>query len=51
VQSVKTLDPILLDEIEFFFESYNRFAGKSFRPIGRHGPKRAWELLREAQGK
>jgi len=48
VKSIKDLDPMLIDEIEYFFESYNRFGGKKFRPLGRHGPKRAWEVLRAA---
>ena len=34
-----------LDEIEHFFVSYNQMEGRQFKPLGRHGPDRAQELL------
>jgi inorganic pyrophosphatase len=47
VQSVRELHETLLKEIEQFFISYNKSAGKKFRPIGHHGPKRAEKLVRK----
>src|SRR6478735_1184698 len=41
VKSLSDLSPALLKEIEHFFISYNQERGKKFRPLGRHGPKRA----------
>jgi inorganic pyrophosphatase len=37
-----------LDEVEFFFVSYNRMEGRQFKPLARRGPHRAQELLEEA---
>jgi inorganic pyrophosphatase len=37
-----------LDEIEHFFVSYNEIEGRQFRPLGRRGPDRAYELLEES---
>ncbi len=48
VDSLKVLGANLLDEIEHFFVSYNEVRGKQFKPLGRHGPKRAAKLV--AQG-
>jgi len=47
VKSLSDLSPALLKEIEHFFISYNQERGKKFRPLGRHGPKRAEELVRK----
>jgi len=38
---------ILLEEIEHFFISYNRFKSKEFKPIGRFGPDRAEQLIEQ----
>ncbi len=49
-QDVVSLDQLsenLLKEIEHFFVSYNEIKGKRFRPLGRHGPERAAELIEE----
>ncbi|MBV8903948.1 MAG: inorganic diphosphatase [Acidobacteriia bacterium] len=35
----------VLDQIEEFFISYNKSRGKKFRAKGRHGPKRAAEVI------
>jgi inorganic pyrophosphatase len=58
VDSLKALSSNLVDEIEHFFVSYNEVRGKQFKPLGRHGPKRAAKLValgrrrrREAAGK
>jgi inorganic pyrophosphatase len=47
VRSLKELGASRLDEIEHFFESYNRAEGREFRPTGRHGPDAANRLLDE----
>lgn len=48
VYSFNDLNPRILTEIEEFFLSYNKLRGKTFKPIGRRGPKRALKLMREA---
>jgi inorganic pyrophosphatase len=48
VVTVDDLPSALLDQIEHFFISYDEVTGKEFKPIGRHGPKRAEKLLRKA---
>ncbi len=47
-QSIKELDPRMLDEVEAFFAQYDRLEGKEFRVIDRVGPKSAMKLLDEA---
>jgi inorganic pyrophosphatase len=49
VESLKTLAPHAIEEIEHFFVSYNQERGKEFKPLGRHGAKRARKLLKQAQ--
>ena len=49
VQSIKDLNPKLLDEIEAFFEHYNRLKDSEFKPVDRVGPKKAEKLLKEAE--
>lgn len=38
---------VLLEEIEYFFVSYNTFKGKEFKPLGRFGPDRAQRLIEQ----
>jgi inorganic pyrophosphatase len=45
VQSLEELDQATVDEIEHFFISYNEMRGRKFKPLGRHGPKRALQLV------
>ena len=47
--SLKDLRAHLLEEIQSFFESYNRLHGKSFRALGSHGPKRALALVEDGR--
>jgi inorganic pyrophosphatase len=47
VKSLSDLSPVLLKEIEHFFISYNQARGKKFRPLERHGPKRAQQLVKK----
>lgn len=49
VETLKTLAPHAIEEIEHFFVSYNQVRGKQFKPLGRHGAKRAHKLLEQAQ--
>jgi inorganic pyrophosphatase len=48
IESVEDLSANLLKEIESFFESYNKVKGKKFKVLGRHGPKRAMRLVKQA---
>jgi inorganic pyrophosphatase len=51
-QHVETLDdlrPHLVDEIEAFFEHYNKMKGSEFKPVDRGGPKKARKLLDQAE--
>ncbi|HWB00200.1 MAG TPA: inorganic diphosphatase [Pirellulales bacterium] len=47
-ESLKQVSRQRLDEIEDFFVAYNAIEGREFRPLGRHGPKRAQQLLERA---
>lgn len=49
VRSLDQVNPQRLDEIEHFFISYNEMEGRRFRPIGRHGPDQAEQLLKEGR--
>jgi inorganic pyrophosphatase len=45
IKSLGELDEKIIDEIENFFVSYNEMRGTRFKPLGRHGPKRAMKLV------
>jgi len=45
IQTLAELPPERLDEIECFFSAYNHLEGRHFKPIGRHGPAMAAQLL------
>ena len=45
VSDIKELPAGLIDQIEYFFDSYRDFQGKNFRAIGRKGPKQAEKLV------
>ena len=45
VKSLAELPTEMVDEIEHFFVSYNEMRGRKFKPLGRHGPKRALRLV------
>jgi inorganic pyrophosphatase len=47
VRSLGQLDAHLVAEIEHFFVSYNEIKGKTFKPLGRHGARRASEVVEE----
>jgi inorganic pyrophosphatase len=48
VHTLKDLPERVVAEIEHFFISYNEIRGKTFKPLGRHGPNRAVEVMRQA---
>jgi len=47
-RSLDELSPQHLDEIEHFFISYNQIEGRQFKPLGRHGPEKAQQVLEAA---
>lgn len=49
VQTIEDLNPKQIDQIEAFFEHYNRLKGSDFKPIGRVGPNAARKLLDDAR--
>jgi inorganic pyrophosphatase len=51
LDSIKELDPHILDEIEHFFKSYNEMRGRQFKPLRRAGTTAALELVRRAMKK
>jgi inorganic pyrophosphatase len=48
VHSLSQLGAGVLDEVEHFFESYNRAQGRTFKPGGRLGAVAADQLVRRA---
>ena len=46
IRFIGDLNSNLVHEIERFFISYNETKGKQFKILGRHGPERALELVR-----
>jgi inorganic pyrophosphatase len=49
-RSLGDVHPQRLDEIEYFFVSYNRMEGREFQPLARRGADHAQELLEQATG-
>jgi inorganic pyrophosphatase len=47
IHSLDDLRPGLIQEIEGFFEHYNRLRDKVFRPLGRNGPEQARKLVEQ----
>jgi inorganic pyrophosphatase len=45
LSALKDVNKSVLDQVEEFFVSYNKSRGKQFKVTGRHGPKRAGELV------
>jgi inorganic pyrophosphatase len=46
---LKDLDDALLDQIEAFFDDYNRLRGRRFKPIARKGRRDAARLIDTAR--
>jgi inorganic pyrophosphatase len=51
VQDISQLSDSILSQIEHFFESYNEFEGKKFKPIARKGPAAAAKVVKDGQRK
>lgn len=49
VKSLKDINKNILDQIEYFFISYNEQAGKKFEPQGWANPKEAMQLIEKAK--
>jgi len=47
VRALDELSDNVLMEIEHFFVSYHELQGRKFKPLGRHGPGKAQELVEE----
>jgi inorganic pyrophosphatase len=47
IRRLSQLNDHLVAEIEHFFVSYNEVKGKIFKPLGRHGPRRAQALVED----
>jgi len=47
IKELAQLNDNLVEEIEHFFESYNEFRRKSFKPLRRAGPERAKALVQK----
>jgi inorganic pyrophosphatase len=48
LRRLSDLDDALMTQIESFFATYDRLTGKAFKPLARHGRRRARTLLDEA---
>jgi inorganic pyrophosphatase len=51
LKNLSDLGPVVLDEIEHFFVSYNEMKGKKFKPLRRLGPVAARKLVRRSEEK
>ena len=47
VKSLHQLNKNLLGEIQFFFETYNRYKGREFKALGHYGPRQALKLVKQ----
>jgi inorganic pyrophosphatase len=49
LRSINEVTKSVLSQVEEFFVSYNKSRGKKFKVKGRHGPRRASEIINEGQ--
>lgn len=47
VNSIRQLNKNLMQEIQYFFETYNRYRGREFKALGQYGPKQALKLVKQ----
>ena len=47
IKSINDLNETLVNEIEYFFVSYNQAKGKEFKPLGRFGAQKARAIIEE----
>lgn len=45
--NLQQLNKSVLEEIQYFFETYNRYKGREFKPLGQYGPARALKLVKQ----
>ena len=48
IRSINHLNQTLIDQMEYFFISYNREKGQEFKPIGRFGAVKARRLVNDS---
>jgi len=51
IADLNQIAPNLVAEIEHFFVSYNQIKGKTFQPLGRHGPEGAMRVVEEGRAR
>jgi inorganic pyrophosphatase len=47
IRNLQQLNKNVIEEIQFFFETYNRYRGREFKAIGKYGPQRALKLVKQ----
>lgn len=47
INNLQQLNKNILNEIEYFFITYNRIKGKEFKPVGHYGSRHAIKIVRE----
>ncbi|HEX2865483.1 MAG TPA: inorganic diphosphatase [Ignavibacteriales bacterium] len=47
IKNLQQLNKSVLGEIQYFFETYNRYKGREFKPLGQFGPQRALKLVKQ----
>lgn len=47
IKNLQQLNKSVVEEIQFFFETYNRFRGKEFKALGKYGPQKALKLVKQ----
>ena len=48
IEDPRKMRPDTIDQIQAFFQQYNKLEGKKFKPIGVRGPKQAVKLVQSA---
>jgi inorganic pyrophosphatase len=48
IEDPRKMRPDTIDQIQAFFQQYNKLEGKKFKPIGVRGPKQAVKIVRSA---
>lgn len=47
IKNLQQLNKSVLEEIQYFFETYNRYRGREFKALGQYGPQRALKLVKQ----
>ncbi len=48
INSIEDLDSSIIDQITYFFISYNKLSNKVFKPLKYEGPQKAIEIIRNS---